>query len=111
MSNFDITKPNPFVNNETEINAENLNQVVGLARQGVPGPQGPIGPMGHAGPQGAVGPQGPTGAQGASGINVPLPTGFFRMEVREDGHLWVVAPENVNVPFHIDDDGHLIMTI
>ena len=87
---------------------------------GIPGPQGPQGPQGLQGPQGEQGPQGPQGPQGekgSDGINIPLPTGFFRVEIREDGHLWVVTPDGMGNPLRIDNDsesptyGHLILTI
>lgn len=75
---------------------------------GIPGPQGPQGPQGAQGPQ---------GEKGSDGINIPLPTGFFRVEIREDGHLWVVTPDGMDNPLRIDNDsesptyGHLILTI
>jgi len=66
MSNFNINDPNPFRNGQTQLNEDNLNEVVRLARQG--GPQGPPGPQGAQGLQGIPGPQGPTGLRGINGM-------------------------------------------
>jgi len=41
----------------------------------------------------------------------PKITGWFRMEIRADGHLWFITVDGGTNPFHIDDDGHLILTI
>jgi len=41
----------------------------------------------------------------------PKGTGWFRMEIRADGHLWLITVDGGTNPLHIDNDGHLILTI
>lgn len=68
-----------------------------------------------SGAQGIKGDKGDKGDKGEPGVMLPMPSGFFKMEVRADGHLWVVSPDFVDNPMHIDFDdssatyGHLIM--
>ena len=84
--------------------------------QGPKGDAGNVGATGPTGATGATGPQGPkgdTGLQGPSGVNLPLPTGWFRMDLRSDGHLYAVVADPVSsgVPLHINIAGHLILEI
>lgn len=57
------------------------------------------------------------GDKGDPGYMLPLDSGFFRMEVRDDGHLWLVSPNIEESSMRIDRDpesptyGHLILTI
>ena len=66
---------------------------------------------------GAQGIKGDKGDKGDPGYMLPLDSGFFRMEVRDDGHLWLVSPNIEESPMRIDRDpesptyGHLILTI
>ena len=68
-----------------------------------------------SGAQGIKGDKGDKGDTGEPGIMLPVPTGFFRMEVRPDGHLWLVSPDIEESPMHVDRDtesptyGHLII--
>ena len=94
--------------------SDNISDDAFVERRSIRGPQGiqgEIGPQGPQGIQGEVGPQGPQGDQGESGINVPLAVGFFRLEVREDGNLWVVSHDGGPQGLHVNDDGDLILTI
>lgn len=69
-----------------------------------------------SGAQGIKGDKGDKGEKGDPGILIPVPSGFFRMEV-SDGHLWVVSPDWEENPMHVDRDeasetyGHLFITI
>lgn len=66
---------------------------------------------------GAQGIKGDKGDKGDPGYMLPLDSGFFRMEVRDDGHLWLVSPNIEESSMRIDRDpesptyGHLILTI
>ncbi len=68
-----------------------------------------------SGAQGIKGDKGDKGDTGDPGILLSVPTGFFRVEVRPDGHLWLVSPDIEESPMHIDRDeesptyGHLII--
>ena len=70
-----------------------------------------------SGAQGIKGDKGDKGDTGEPGIMLPVPTGFFRMEVRPDGHLWLVSPDMDESPMRVERDetspqyGHLILTI
>ena len=70
-----------------------------------------------SGAQGIKGDKGDKGDTGDPGILIPVPSGFFRMEVRADGHLYVVSPDWEENPMHVDRDeesetyGHLFITI
>ena len=67
-----------------------------------------------SGAQGIKGDKGDKGEKGDPGILIPVPSGFFRMEV-SDGHLWVVSPDWEENPMHVDRDeasdtyGHLFI--
>lgn len=84
--------------------------------QGVQGVQGETGPQGAVGPQGAQGIQGPKGDKGdkgdtgPSGVQVVMP-GYFGFEIR-DGHLYCTSQgEETDIPFYINENGHLIYKI
>lgn len=84
--------------------------------QGVQGVQGETGPQGAVGPQGAQGIQGPKGDKGdkgdtgPSGVQVVMP-GYFGFEIR-DGHLYCTSQgEETDIPFYINEEGHLIYKI
>lgn len=70
--------------------------------QGVQGPQGPVGATGATGPVGATGAQGPTGATGATGATGPAGA--------DGGNGAVVTVNAWEIGFHVDSDGHLILT-
>ena len=53
---------------------------------------------------------GKQGEKGESGFLLPIPNSFFRAEVRDDGNLWIIAPDNSPNAFSIQD-GNLILTI
>lgn len=55
--------------------------------------------------------KGEKGDKGQDGYNLPVNTGFFRMEVRADGHLYLVSPDIETSPMRINAEGHLILTI
>ena len=84
--------------------------------QGIQGVQGETGPQGAVGPQGAQGIQGPKGDKGdkgdtgPSGVQVVMP-GYFGFEIR-DGHLYCTSQgEETDIPFYINENGHLIYKI
>ena len=84
--------------------------------QGVQGVQGETGPQGAVGPQGAQGIQGPKGDKGdkgdtgPSGVQVVMP-GYFGFEIR-NGHLYCTSQgEETDIPFYINEEGHLIYKI
>ena len=84
--------------------------------QGVQGVQGETGSQGAVGPQGAQGIQGPKGDKGdkgdtgPSGVQVVMP-GYFGFEIR-DGHLYCTSQgEETDIPFYINENGHLIYKI
>lgn len=84
--------------------------------QGVQGVQGETGPQGAVGPQGAQGIQGPKGDKGdkgdtgPSGVQVVM-QGYFGFEIR-DGHLYCTSQgEETDIPFYINENGHLIYKI
>lgn len=66
---------------------------------------------------GAQGIKGDKGDKGDPGYMLPLDSGFFRMEVRDDGHLWLASPDMDESPMRVERDetspqyGHLILTI
>ena len=62
-------------------------------------------------PQGLTGQQGPVGPRGESGLVVPLQNGFFRLELRDDGHLYIVSHGGGSHGLSINTDGHLILTL
>lgn len=72
---------------------------------------------GAQGIKGDKGDKGDKGEKGDSGILMQVEAGFFRMEVRDDGHLYVVTPDWEVSALRIDRDedsptyGHLILTI
>lgn len=58
-----------------------------------------------SGAQGIKGDKGDKGDRGEPGVQIPLPSGYFRMEIREDGHLWVKSAEwQEECPIYIDHD-------
>lgn len=79
--------------------------------QGTQGKQGDTGPVGATGVQGLKGDKGDVGERGESGILVPLQTGFFRLEIREDGNLYHVTADGETSPLSINESGELILTI
>lgn len=70
-----------------------------------------------SGAQGIKGDKGDKGDRGDPGYVLPVASGFFRMEVRADGHLWLVSPDMDESPMRVERDetspqyGHLILTI
>ena len=78
--------------------------------QGERGEQGAQGPQGNHGAQGIRGERGEQGIQGESGVNVPLQNGFFRLEIRTDGNLWVISHSERPHGLRISDDGYLVMS-
>ena len=105
--------------------------------QGQQGPPGQLGPQGPAGVQGekgdkgdkgdntgATGPQGPQGIQGPkgekgdkgdkgdSGIISNVDLGFFAMQIKADGNLYIITNgDSPNPGFSIDENGNLIYTV
>lgn len=78
--------------------------------QGEPGPQGAVGPQGAQGIQGPKGDKGEKGDTGPSGVQVVMP-GYFGFEIR-DGHLYCTSQgEETDIPFYINENGHLIYKI
>lgn len=92
--------------------------------KGDTGPQGPQGIQGPKGDTGATGPQGPQGIQGPKGekgdkgdkgdngliSNVDL--GFFAMQIKADGNLYIITNgDSPNPGFSIDENGNLIYTV
>lgn len=67
--------------------------------------------------KGEKGDTGDKGDKGDPGYLLPVASGFFRMEVRADGHLWLVSPDMDESPMRVKRDetspqyGHLILTI
>jgi hypothetical protein len=49
------------------------------------------------------------GGGGDPGDN--LSSGWFRMEIRSDGHLYLITLDGLSNPLSIDSNGHLILTI
>ena len=37
--------------------------------------------------------------------------GFFRMELRDNGHLYLITTDEGENPMHINQNGHLIFTL
>lgn len=75
--------------------------------QGPAGPAGPQGPVGPAGPQGIQGPQGP---QGAAGVSVET-SGMYAFHVDVNGHLILSYTGAESPDFSINENGHLILTV
>jgi hypothetical protein len=78
--------------------------------QGEIGVRGEQGLTGERGEQGIQGEKGEQGERGDSGVNVPLESGFFRLEVRQDGNLWFIAHDDKQNPFSISE-GDLILSL
>lgn len=72
---------------------------------GATGIQGPKGDKGETGNQGPVGPQGPQGIQGVQGIQGPAGA-----DGADGENGVVVSVEAWNIGFHVDSNGHLILT-
>ena len=72
---------------------------------GATGIQGPKGDKGETGSQGPVGPQGPQGIQGVQGIQGPAGA-----DGADGENGVVVSVEAWNIGFHVDSNGHLILT-
>ena len=70
----------------------------------------PRGEQGATGPAGAEGKQGPPGPQGISGVAVAV-DGQYAFNVNEDGDLILSYTGDTAPNMHINDDGHLILTI
>ena len=92
--------------------------------KGDTGPQGPQGIQGPKGDTGATGPQGPQGIQGPkgekgdkgdkgdSGIISNVDLGFFAMQIKADGNLYIITNgDSPNPGFSIDENGNLIYTV
>ena len=62
---------------------------------------------------GPPGPPGPSGEDGKDGKNGMITTmsGQYAMQIKEDGHLYVVYPDNDTPPDLEIQNGHLILTI
>lgn len=91
---------------------------------GATGPMGPTGPQGVQGEKGETGPQGPQGIQGekgekgdkgdpgAPGVVTEIDIGFFVMQIKEDGNLYIITHDNESPPpLKINEDGDLIYTV
>ena len=91
---------------------------------GATGPMGPTGPQGVQGEKGETGPQGPQGIQGekgekgdkgdpgAPGVVTEIDLGFFVMQIKEDGNLYIITHDNESPPpLKINEDGDLIYTV
>lgn len=91
---------------------------------GATGPMGPTGPQGVQGEKGEIGPQGPQGMQGekgekgdkgdpgAPGVVTEIGLGFFAMQIKSDGNLYIVTNDNESPPpLKINEDGDLIYTV
>ena len=82
---------------------------------GPAGPQGAKGDTGPAGPQGIQGPKGDKGEKGDKGDNgivSSVDLGFFAMQIKADGNLYIVTNGTTPNPgFSIDKNGNLIYTI
>ena len=91
---------------------------------GATGPMGPTGPQGVQGEKGDTGPQGPQGIQGekgekgdkgdpgAPGVVTEIDLGFFAMQIKEDGNLYIITHDNESPPpLKINEDGDLIYTV
>ncbi len=77
---------------------------------GPAGPQGEQGEVGPRGPQGVQGPRGEKGEQGGAGVTVET-SGFFCFHVDENGHLVMTYADADNAPAaEIGADGHLYLT-
>lgn len=92
--------------------------------KGDTGATGPQGPAGVQGEKGETGPQGPQGIQGekgekgdkgdpgASGIVTEIDLGFFGMQIKEDGNLYLITHNDESPPpLKINEDGDLIYTV
>ena len=91
---------------------------------GATGPMGPTGPQGVQGEKGATGPMGPQGIQGEKGekgdkgdpgtpgVVTEIDLGFFAMQIKEDGNLYIITHDNESPPpLKINEDGDLIYTV
>ena len=91
---------------------------------GATGPMGPTGPQGVQGEKGETGPQGPQGIQGEKGekgdkgdpgtpgVVTEIDLGFFVMQIKEDGNLYIITHDNESPPpLKINEDGDLIYTV
>ncbi|MCL2598893.1 MAG: collagen-like protein [Firmicutes bacterium] len=89
-----------------------MGEQVNLRGQtGARGERGEQGLQGVQGEQGIQGEKGEKGDKGESGINVPLDSGYFRVEIRADGNLWVVTTDDIAPPTLSIQDGNLVLTI
>ena len=91
---------------------------------GATGPMGPAGPQGVQGEKGETGPQGPQGIQGekgekgdkgdpgAPGVVTEIDIGFFAMQIKSDGNLYIITNDSESPPpLKINEDGDLIYTV
>ena len=79
---------------------------------GATGPMGPTGPQGPQGIQGEKGEKGDKGDPGAPGVVTEIDLGFFAMQIKEDGNLYIITHDNESPPpLKINEDGDLIYTV
>lgn len=82
-----------------------------IGPQGPQGEQGPQGPKGEQGSRGERGPRGLQGERGQSGAYIQL-NGFVRFEVRENGDLYCIYPnENDSCNFYLNSNKDIIFRI
>ncbi len=83
--------------------------------QGIQGPKGDTGATGPQGPQGIQGPKGEKGDKGDKGDNgiiSSIDLGFFAMQIKPDGNLYIITNSNSPNPgFSINKAGELIYTV
>lgn len=81
-----------------------------MGPKGPVGPQGPRGEQGEAGPRGPQGIQGPAGPRGINGVAVSA-EGIYAFHVDGNGHL-ILSYTGGDAPvFSINSSGHLILAI
>lgn len=64
------------------------------------------------GAEGRQGPEGPKGEDGKDAVITSLDPAYFAMQVKEDGHLYIIRNDGETTPnFAINEDGHLVLLI
>ena len=80
--------------------------------KGEDGAKGDTGPQGPQGIQGPKGEKGDKGDKGDSGIISNVDLGFFAMQIKADGNLYIITNgDSPNPGFSIDENGNLIYTV
>ena len=80
--------------------------------QGVQGEKGETGPQGPQGIQGEKGEKGDKGDPGTPGVVTEIDLGFFVMQIKEDGNLYIITNGSESPPpLKINEDGDLIYTV